>query len=191
MGTDLASFVKVFDNICPAEDCQELIDTFDRYIDSRDVIENDGRPNFSQLNLATAVESGNEELVPIQNKLLNHFNTALSMYGKELPVQDFMFPPRYGYEQFRVKFYKNDGEDRFDLHTDVGDHNSARRFLAFFLYLNDVEVGGETVFPDFDLKVAPKAGSVLVFPPLWMWRHEGRRPVTNPKYIVGSYLHYL
>ena len=69
-------------------------------------------------------------------------------------------------------------------------YNSARRFLVFFMYLNNND-GGETTFPDYDISVKPEAGKVLVFPPLWTFRHAGQKPINQPKYIIGSYLHYV
>ena len=89
-----------------------------------------------------------------------------------------------------MKKYDADLDDRFEQHIDVGDHDSARRFLVLFFYLNDVEEGGETTFPRLDLKIKPKRGSVLIFPPMWMYPHAGEQPVSNDKYIVGTYLHY-
>ena len=81
--------------------------------------------------------------------------------------------------------------DEFADHVDVGDHNSARRFLVCFLYLNDVEVGGTTEFPKLSHTITPKRARILVFPPTWMYRHAGRPVVKGKKYILGTYLHYL
>jgi prolyl 4-hydroxylase len=36
--------------------------------------------------------------------------------------------------------------------------------LTLFLYLNDVEEGGETNFPKVDVTVQPKKGSALLWP---------------------------
>ena len=93
-------------------------------------------------------------------------------------------------EDFRVKKYRKGTDDRFSTHVDVGDHASARRFLAFFIYLNTIEEGGETAFPGIKT-VKPKCGRVLMFPPLWTFPHEGRPTISDHKYIVGSYLHYI
>jgi hypothetical protein len=94
----------------------------------------------------------------------------------------------YAYEEFRIKKYNNDGQDAFDVHVDVMDHASAKRFLSFFWYLNDVEEGGETVF--WNYKIQPKAGTLVVFPPMWMFPHAGNEPTSGPKYLLSTYLHY-
>jgi len=89
-----------------------------------------------------------------------------------------------------MKKYSYIQEDEFREHVDVQDYLSAKRFLVFFFYLNDLEYGGETYFPKLDFSVHPKAGSCLVFPPLWLFPHCGMMPSGKDKYIVGSYLHY-
>jgi hypothetical protein len=66
----------------------------------------------------------------------------------------------------------------------------APRFLALLFYLNTVIEGGETEFMNLNVVVPPKAGSVMVFPPFWMFPHAGRTPRSNDKYVLGTYLHY-
>jgi hypothetical protein len=41
------------------------------------------------------------------------------------------------------------------------------------------------------IKVQPKAGRLLMFPPLWTHPHIGMMPISNAKYIIGGYLHYI
>ena len=50
---------------------------------------------------------------------------------------------------------------------------------------------GQTSFSQYGFKSPCKKGSLLVFPPLWPWLHAGDKPINKPKYIVGSYLHYV
>ena len=89
-----------------------------------------------------------------------------------------------------MKRYLPDGTDQFGDHVDVNSHESARRFLVFFLYLDDNEKGS-TSFPQHDISSTCTKGSVLIFPPLWPWLHAGEKPINKPKYIIGSYLHYV
>ena len=88
--------------------------------------------------------------------------------------------------------YLPNGVDEFGDHVDVGNHANARRFLAFFLYL-DNNVDGQTLFriKGYHWSSPCIQGNLLIFPPLWPWVHAGRKPTKDPKYIVGSYLHYV
>ena len=66
-------------------------------------------------------------------------------------------------EEDRLKYYKNNNYDQFKDHVDVGDYNSARRFLVCFLYLNDVKEGEKPSFQT-GLHNPPECGKILVFP---------------------------
>jgi len=91
-----------------------------------------------------------------------------------------------------MKRYLPNTEDVFDEHVDVTNYASARRFLVFFIYLNDNFEGCETDFSQFKVKVKPKQGNLLMFPPLWNWLHQAQSVKGDtPKYIVGSYMHYV
>jgi hypothetical protein len=100
-----------------------------------------------------------------------------------------MWPARYLQEGIRIKRYLPNNFDRFDEHVDATE-GCEKRFLNFLIYLNDVEEGGETEFPQLPLSVNPKAGTMVVFPPMWPWLHAGRKPISGPKYFAHSYLHY-
>ena len=57
-------------------------------------------------------------------------------------VDERVFPTTHAFEQLRIKKYEPNGLDQFDTHVDVVDHDSAKRYLSFMWYLNDVDVGG-------------------------------------------------
>ena len=103
-------------------------------------------------------------------------------------IDERCFPKENAFEQFRIKKYNNDGNDAFDAHVDVIDYASSRRFLSFFWYLNDVNEGGETVFSDLTIK--PETGKLVIFPPLWMFPHQGNAPISYENYLLSTYLHY-
>lgn len=109
------------------------------------------------------------------------------MYQQLFPVATFM-PPIRSLEQFRVKRYNSGSDDRYDTHVDVAHIESAQRYLALLFYLNDDFTGGQTQFAEGPA-VIPKRGTVLVFPPYWMFPHAGLRVLTGTKYIMSTYLH--
>jgi hypothetical protein len=120
----------------------------------------------------------------------------MEVYKKDVGVDLMAWPENFGYEQLRMKRYLPNDQDEFKFHVDVQDYASARRFLVYFWYLNDVEEGGQTAFQlnrgqPVKLKVQPRTGRLLMFPPLWTHPHVAFKPVGGPKYIVGGYLHYV
>ena len=40
------------------------------------------------------------------------------------------------------------------------------------------------------MKIDPKKGRLVMFPPMWMFPHNGKPPISGPKYILSTYLHY-
>jgi len=86
-----------------------------------------------------------------------------------------------------MKRYRAGTDEKFQLHWDAIQH-VASRYLVMLWYLNDVPEGGETRFPQLDLTVSPREGRMLMFPPYWMYQHEGMPVRSGEKYIVSTYL---
>ena len=57
-------------------------------------------------------------------------------------------------------------------------------------YLNNVDSGGKTIFPYQNKEFTPNRGDVIIFPPTWEYPHLGEPPMSSPKYIMSTYLHY-
>lgn len=185
MAVELNDLIHIHDEALEPQICQGLIDLFENNKDKHERIENNGRPNFTQFNLTENCKISDEV-----NKIHNYLIQITLNYKKKYYefVDARCFPESNNFEQFRIKKYNSDGNDFFDTHVDVSDYASARRFLSFFWYLNDVNEGGETIFKD--LTITPKTGTMIVFPPLWMYPHKGVSPTSNVKYILSTYLHY-
>jgi len=96
-------------------------------------------------------------------------------------------PPTDRLSELIIKRYQAGGDDQFQAHFDsIG--SVANRYMVFLWYLNDVAEGGETRFVDLDYSVSARTGRLLMFPPYWMYQHEGRPPLSNDKYILSTYL---
>jgi hypothetical protein len=85
--------------------------------------------------------------------------------------------------------FENGGQG-FGWHCDAFNKPSSERVLALIIYLNDVEVGGETVFSAWGLKVRPRAGMALWFPPGFDYEHAGLTPHSSRKAIITSFIVY-
>ena len=178
----LNDFVRVYDDALDEETCDFLIGFFDQNSDKHERIDEDSKPSFTQLNLT----ENSEEINHIHNLLIAKTFEYRNDYYEF--VDKRVFPESHAFEQFRIKRYEPDGKDMFDTHVDVKTHASARRFLAFLWYLNDVPNEGNTVFNE--LTIEPKKGKLVIFPPLWMFPHRGDPVIECPKYILSTYLHY-
>jgi len=63
-----------------------------------------------------------------------------------------------------------------------------RRLLAFSLYLNDVEEGGETEFLYQKIRFKPKMGQLLIWPSYFTHAHRGNQPLSGEKYLVTGWI---
>lgn len=108
--------------------------------------------------------------------------------------------PSVNYENFQVLKY-GVGQ-RYNVHHDYGADDvklaCGPRILTFFLYLSDVEEGGETAFPSLDIAVKPKKGRALLWPstlsdsPEEQDRrtfHEARPVIKGTKYAANAWIH--
>tara|TARA_B100001057_G_scaffold302964_1_gene303185 strand:- start:501 stop:1052 length:552 start_codon:yes stop_codon:yes gene_type:complete len=175
--------VEVFDE----KTCRSIIDLFESSAHKQRV-DNDGYPTFTQVNLNVLAQKGYQKFTQL---LCYKILEVMKVYKTDLPEYVNWFPDKFAFEELRIKKYEPGSDDQFALHVDVQDHESAKRYLAFLVYLNDDFKGGETTFPYNNLTVEPKTGTVLVFPPTWQYPHIGK-PVKSgsSKYIMSTYLHY-
>ena len=186
----LKDYIKIYDNICDKELCDEIVQLFESQEEHHVYIDRLKRPTFTEMNISQRYAAKDVAWMGFQKQVQSKFVEAVSTYMDEMDIGPD-FPAKYAFEEFRVKRYRTNSGDEFADHVDVGDYNSARIFLVCFLYLNDVDGGGTTDFPKINYAITPKCARILVFPPNWMYRHAGRPVTKGTKYILGSYLHYL
>lgn len=90
----------------------------------------------------------------------------------------------------------------YDLHHDFIRYEVSRRqgvrILTIFLYLNEVEEGGQTDFPQLGLSVSPKLGRALIWPSVLnefpnkvdqRTEHRANRVMAGIKYGANAWLH--
>jgi hypothetical protein len=75
-------------------------------------------------------------------------------------------------------------------HVESEGNFSVSRVVAYTLYLNDVEEGGETEYLYQGLKVKPEAGKVVIWPSGWTHPHRGNPIYTGFKYIITGWYTY-
>jgi len=182
---DLRHFVRVYDNALSATWCSRLLAGFEALSTHQ---ARNGRELRAALHDSAWTElnitrHGDPLTVGHFRKLVDEglarYNTDV---GLGIPV-----PSSSTCADFVVKRYRPGTGERFQLHFDSVDH-LANRYLVFLWYLNDVGSGGGTRFPDLDLEVDARAGRLLVFPPYWMYQHEGLPPLSGDKFILSTYL---
>jgi len=175
--------IKVYDNVIDKEYCNHLIDKFEnnealhQKFDDRGMI-------FTQINIQKV------GWIHDVNLLKAIFTDHVEKYKNDCKVKEQQMPLTCVLEPIRMKRYLPNNYDEFKPHVDVNQKANCTRFLVMFLYLADNKKG-KTIFPNLDMEIECKQGSLLIFPPMWPWLHAGQKPTKTPKYIMQSYLHYV
>lgn len=185
MTTKLVEFCRIKNNALSDKICDDIIKLFNDHTELHERYDNDKKPNFTQFNFTK-----NKHLnLNLHKEICELALQCIDEYKKTVPETEY-WPPKYSFEEFRIKHYKGDSIDQFDTHVDAISNSTAKRFFVFFWYLNDVEEGGETEFPFLAFKIKPKKGSLFMFPPMWLYPHSGKPVIKGEKFLLSSYLHY-
>ena len=184
----MEKWIKTYPKIFSKEECAGLIEWFEILDENKQLVQTklEGHREFDEVNL----NDFREQSLKMQLDVYKRFDDILEKYKQDVKIHEKALPEKSVWEELRIKRYRA-GRGNFLDHVDVGDSISARRFLVFFVYLNDVDFGGETEFPELNLTISPECGKLLVFPSTWTFLHRGNVPISNDKYILGSYKHYV
>lgn len=169
-------FIMVWDNVVPDEFCDWLVDYLE---DKSSYIMGNRRLNFLS---DKQVEMHNFSTGEA-NDLQGFVNLCLKDYLEEFPylkATSFVSScvllqqtkPKEGYHLFHCE----------DLTWDTSS-----RTLAWMVYLNDVEDGGETEWLYQELKIKPQKGRVVIWPGSFTHLHRGNPPRTNKYIATGWY----
>ena len=183
------NFVRIYKNVVSAEKCQKLIDKFESDIKHQEIQDTGNGATLTQINLLNSPDTIWKDDA---NFLVNITMNCIEKYKEDCNISSVQWPDKFGFEPPKIKRYMPDTTDEFPEHVDVLNLKTAKRFLVAFLYLDNNSRGETVINPKDDLFVSfCKQGSLLLFPPMWPWTHKGSKPTDKPKYIVGSYLHYV
>ena len=67
-------------------------------------------------------------------------------------------------------------------------YDNLHRVIVYLWYLNDVYDGGETEIYN-NILIKPEAGKLLIFPALWYYKHRGKMPLSNDKYVITGWFY--
>ena len=127
----------------------------------------------------------NEPRCNLPSLVNEHISKALYEYFELFPVLNTDDAALYSVRQKLQKTPLSGGFHSW--HYENGHIDSTHRMLAWTIYLNDVEEGGETEFLYQSERVKPVTGRTLLFPAGFMHTHRGNPPISNEKYILTGW----
>lgn len=134
----------------------------------------------SGLSITKAARS-NEVFRQINNRCYELISSAVHNYKAMFKIEaDIKYVETYGLLKY------SSGEE-YKYHYD-GDTES-KRSISVLIYLNDDYTGGEIEFPNFKIKIKPKAGTLMLFPSNYAYGHIAHPVESGTKYAIVTFLH--
>jgi hypothetical protein len=168
--------IQMYEKILPQNFCEYVMQKFDA-----EEKKDSTHQMFDQLEISHWTKESHD-IMELAKGIYDHYAKIYDVC-KSMPTQRKI-------EGIRVKRYEPN-KHSFPLHVDVANATTCTRYLAFLFYLNDNEAGTKFYTPEEELTFEAKQGNILVFPPMWMFPHEGLMPTQTPKYIMSTYFHYV
>jgi hypothetical protein len=128
-----------------------------------------------------------ETLGMIESKIYEGVTSAVAWYRAEfeaLHSLDNIFDTGFQLQQYP----QHGGFYRQHVDSLPDDPASCNRILGCIVYLNTVEVGGETDFPMHGASVKPISGRIALFPATFTHPHVGRPALSEDKWIVSTFI---
>ena len=183
----LSDLVVPYPQAIPSNVCEYFVEFFNKHSNQSSRYEGEVGPIFNQIDF-TKFGLIDFETTSVNRSVAKLINSFANLYVTSLGLKE-TFPKGLSNENLRIKKYSLNDKDCFPLHIDANSSENSPRCLAMLLYLNDVEKGGETIFPNLNISFKPTKGTLLIFPPIWMFPHIGAKPISNEKYILSTYWH--
>jgi hypothetical protein len=120
------------------------------------------------------------ELKEIQASFLKLFTSIDACVWDYRVIYDL---PLNENEPYGLLKYANNAEYR--THWDSGPQNG--RVVSLVAYLNDNYEGGELEFPSFGYTYKPQAGSVILFPSNYIYKHSAAPVTSGTKYSLVTW----
>jgi len=124
----------------------------------------------------------NEDSSDTLNILCNNLNVLLGGVEKDYCSQ-YNVALR-SKDPYKILKYEVGG--KFDLHMDDGGANFKR--ISTIFYLNDNYEGGELHFKNFDVKIKPESGDMVVFPSSYVFSHFVTEVTKGTRYSIASWM---
>ena len=189
---EVASFIAVFRNWFNEDNIQHFFDYWNW------CIENGINPKTrEQAEDAHPLEKADRSVGLDKYKwselsLTHEFNDFFKYLNQELVRQYTRHVPHVGIPvAHEAKMQQTLPSEGYHIWHAEWDKNFPRRQLAWALFLNDVEEGGELEFLHQSIRIKPKKGDFVIWPAFFTHLHRGNPPLSDEKWIVTGWYEQL
>ena len=131
-----------------------------------------------------------EPFMNYEDKITQALYGALALYVEQIYELNALCPQLID-TGYRLQNYKQ-RTNFYRRHYDGAPWNSGslnQRVLGVVMYLNTIDVGGGTGFPEHDIVIPAKQGSIAIFPASWTHPHMGMVPISDEKWMISTFMY--
>lgn len=186
----MKNFIGIYDDVMSEKSCNDIIKFFEKSSDKHE-----GRLHKidKTINVDKEAKDSLDLYCNLNNSTFNDvvevLDSTTKQYIKDFPECNDGISPWCLDSDFNIQRYlPNQGY--FSAHCESGSLKTNHRVLAWMIYLNTVDDGGETRWISYDLNVKPKVGRVVIWPAFFTHIHHGITSKTETKYIATGWYSY-
>jgi hypothetical protein len=193
-----ATCIAYVDNAISIDDCNFLIgecrNNYDKLFSPGPTIGGVNTKIKNSMDFGLSEESdeiyktGNTNFAKATQFVLGGLETAMALYLEEF--KELQHSTRLSSTGFRLQHYpKKQGYYRRHHDGAPWDPDPINsRVLGVVIYLNTIEHGGGTEFPEQNCEIEARAGRIALFPSNWTHPHAGKVPISCDKWIISTFI---
>ena len=197
---DFKEFVGIYENAFTSKECEDTIKQFETYHKLGYTYSRLGESDHADKQIKPSLILNHKDDIASSIELdwdpgfIECFHTRF--YDYIYPFYNIQYPVLQTVSRHQSKYIKIQKtcptQGYHVWHCEHDSSPDARdRLLAWILYLNDVEEGGETEFLYQSLRIKPKQGTFILFPAHFTHTHRGNPPLSGVKYIATGWIEYM
>lgn len=124
--------------------------------------------------------TGNAVAQDTHNQMFVLLLSALSSYKRKFGIDEELYHENYNVLKYRT------GQE-YKAHYDGGTYT--KRSVSAIVYLNNNYEGGELEFPNFNIKIKPEPGMLVIFPANYAYTHIAHPVTSGTKYAIVTWFH--
>lgn len=179
--------IEEYSHVFPLDYCKKLIETFEMRADMQLTEHQKGFKNQDERIFMDM--SNHNNMFHVDADLCKFFyQTLMNTYNEKYRAKYDSLAAVVQHSPKGMSVQKTRPHQGYHAwHCENADLCTSSRVMAYTLYLNSVEEGGETEFLYQGVKIKPEPGKLAIFPAYYTHPHRGNPIYKGVKYIVSGW----